>query len=133
MKTSLTFKDNLDLLKHREEKKINSRKQILDDLICKKRQISLKNSNLEIVVTDLELPSEANYFDINGTNSIDILKELLIQTDLNFVKFALYKIREYTRVGENPTYFIELFTNTGIVDLLAELLSTSQNMQVLVK
>ena len=115
-------------MKYREDIKVNNRKQNLDDLFSKKRLMNSKNSTLEIKLNELELPIEATYFDIYEPQALGVLKELLIpDQNMNFLKFGLYKIRESTRVGENTDYFIELFTNNGIIESLIDLLAVQDN------
>jgi len=90
-----------------------------------------KNSILEIKLTDLDLPKEAYYFDISEPQSIEVLKEIIMPSqNANFIKFGLFKIRESTRYGETTNFFIELFTNCGIIESLMELLPSQDNQIV---
>ena len=125
---------NISLNDEREKNILSLRKKKLDSFILKKR---LNNSNqenllfeinLNIIPELLNIPNKSQInFDILNEKIIIIIVNYLTSQNLNFIKYAIHLLKEYSVNNNFTKEDIEILKHYKILEILSLILQTNYN------
>ena len=129
------FKDkNISLNDEREKNILTLRKKKLDSFLLKKRLNNsnhnnlLEETNLNIIPELLNIPNQSQLnFNVLNENIIQIIVNYLTSQNLNYIKYAIHLLKEYSVNNNFTKGDIEILKNYKILEILGLILQTNYN------
>ena len=120
---------SFNLLESREKFKLSLRKEKLDNFLYSKRKI-YQNTHIELEIDPKKLSiseEKFNHFNENFQEEISFIKELLVSSKIDEVKFGIYKSRRLL-CNENQIYIDLMLSNEMLDQFIKILLNSNDNL-----